>query len=99
MEVVITQLTHAAMLYASPTAGALRFLGFFSNYVNYLESRNKLNWFADQMALLATKLWVNRFPGIVIVKQIPVEFMSWTAQQANTLVFTFKGGQKDFVDV
>ena len=99
MEVVITQLTHAAMLYASPTAGALRFLGFFSNYVNYLESRNKLNWFADQMALLATKLWVNRFPGIVIVKQIPVEFMTWTAQQANTLVFTFKGGQKDFVDV
>jgi len=96
METVVNQLRCAGMFYASPTPGALRFLGFFTNYVSYLEKWNNLDWFVDQMALLSADLWSSRMPEIVNVKAIANETMSWTIPQQETLILTLKGGQKNF---
>jgi hypothetical protein len=96
METVVNQLRFAGMFYASPTPGALRFLGFFTNYVSYLEKWNNLDWFVDQMALLSADLWSSRMPEIVNVKAIANETMSWTIPQQETLILTLKAGQKNF---
>ena len=70
LETSINQLIHAGMFYASPTKPALRFLGFFINYIQHLEETKTLKWFADQMALLAADQWSLRASGVVNVKKI-----------------------------
>jgi hypothetical protein len=94
LETAINQLIHAGMLYVSPTQASLRFLGFFINYINHLEETDNLKWFADQMALLAADQWSMRASGVVNVKRIPEELMSWKTPTSETLVTTYKGSQK-----
>jgi tetratricopeptide (TPR) repeat protein len=97
-EIVINQLIHAGMFYASPTQGTLRFLAFFINYISYLEENNKLKWFADQMALLAADLWSSRSSDICSVKAIPREYLDWGTSTKDSLVITYKGNQKNLID-
>ena len=94
-ELVINQLIHAAIFLASPTSPALRFLDFFINYLEYLEGADRHNWFADQMALLASDQWVMRNPGTVRVKQFEEKLMSWTVPTKECLIYTFNGVQKN----
>jgi hypothetical protein len=98
LEININQLIHAGMFYASPTKPALRFLGFFINYIQHLEETKTLKWFADQMALLAADQWSLRASGVVNVKRIPEELMSWSTPTSETLVITYKGSQKHLLE-
>jgi len=97
LEISINQLIGAGMFYVSPTQASLRFLGFFINYINHLEETDNLKWFADQMALLAADQWSMRASGVVNVKRIPEELMSWSTPTSETLVITYKGDQKYFL--
>jgi hypothetical protein len=94
LDTSINQLIHAGMFYASPTKPALRFLGFFINYINHLEETDNLKWFADQMALLAADQWSQRNASVVEVKKIPENLMCWGKQTPEALVITYKGVQK-----
>jgi len=95
-EIVINQLIAGGMFGANFTLGAYRFLEFLINYVNRLESTDRLTWFSDQMALLATDKWVNRSYEKVSVMKIPEYAMSWSSCNDQTIVYTLKGEKKDF---
>jgi hypothetical protein len=94
LETSINQLIGAGIFYASPTKSSLRFLGFFINFIHYLEEKNRHKWFSDQMALLAADQWALRNSSIITIKKIPTEYMSWRRIDNNTLVVTYKGIQK-----
>ena len=97
-EIVINQLIHAGMFYASPTQASLRFLAFFINYISFLEENNNLKWFADQMALLAADLWSLRSFEMCTVKKIPEKYLSWGTPTKDTLILTYKGNQKNLIE-
>jgi tetratricopeptide (TPR) repeat protein len=97
-EIVINQLIHAGMFYASPTQASLRFLAFFINYISFLEENNNLKWFADQMALLAADLWSSRSFEVCNVKKIPEKYLSWGTPTKDTLILTYKGNQKNLME-
>lgn len=95
LSIVINQLIHAGMFYATPTQASLRFLGFIINYISCLEETHDLRWFADQMALLAADQWSSRTSSKIIVQEIPEKYLSWDTPTKNTLVLTYKGIQKN----
>ncbi len=94
-DIVIHQLVHASMLFAAPTKRSMAFLGFFTNYVAYLESRGESRWFADQVALVAAYEWAKRNPSKCTVKKIPNHVMSSSNINEGALLQTFKGQQKE----
>jgi tetratricopeptide (TPR) repeat protein len=94
---IFHQLIHAAIFYASPTPGALRFLNFFARYVHYLEIRGNLRWFSDQLALLAADEWFKRRDNEVSVTQLDREVMTSATVTEKTYVLSFKGSQKDHI--
>jgi|LauGreDrversion2_5_1035112.scaffolds.fasta_scaffold109667_2 hypothetical protein len=73
----------------------MAFLGFFTNYVAYLESRGESKWFADQVALLAVYEWTKINPVKCTVKKIPNHVMSSSNPNEGALIQTFKGAQKE----
>ena len=97
-EIVIHQLVHASMLFAAPTKGSIAFLGFFTNYIAHLESRGKLKWFADQVALIAAYEWAKRNPGKCSVKKIQTRLMSSSYPHEGALLQTYKGNQKNIFE-
>ena len=79
----------------TPTKRSMAFLGFFTNYVAYLESRGESKWFADQVALLAVYEWTKINPVKCTVKKIPNHVMSSSNPNEGALIQTFKGAQKE----
>ena len=93
-ETLISQLVAAGVTYVSASDGGMRFFHFLVNYFWHLEKEGKLEWFVDQMGLLAASEWASRNPGTVNLGSIPEYVTSWKDKSDRTLIVTFKGAKK-----
>lgn len=94
-ETSITQLVAAGLLYVSSCEGAIKFCSFLINYFWYLERAGKLEWFVDQIGILAATEWAQRNPGTVNIGTIPETVMTWADRSDGALIRTFKGEKKN----
>lgn len=93
-ELYINQQFAAGMTLCRPTQGGLYFADAIRNYLLELEYRfDALSWYSDQMALLATQVWIER-------QQIPISIavfdswvMGWT-KRSDACVISYKGKRK-----
>jgi len=93
-ELYINQYIAAGMLLCRPTPGGLRFAQAIYKYLNTLESQlGSLSWFSDQMALLATKLWVSRACTDISLSAFDPRLIAWH-ETPEAYVVSYKGNRK-----
>lgn len=93
-ELFINQMIAAGMLHVSPTPGGRLFCAFLCNYFFHLEKVGKVEWFADQLGLLAAREWMVRNSSSVTFGALSRNGLAWDRSAAEAAVITYKGVRK-----